>query len=63
MTTDVTDTIEIKGVSDKILSKYGAVNKAINRRLKHNRSKKVILEEICEADRLGKPVPKKPKNL
>jgi hypothetical protein len=44
MTTDLAEVIEVVGVSDRILSKYGAVNKEINRRIKYNRSKKLMLE-------------------
>ena len=57
MQIDITDTINVKGVADKYLKKYGEKNKQINRRMKHNVSKKAVLEMITELDNAGKPLP------
>jgi hypothetical protein len=62
MTTEVTTSIDVNGVSDRYLKKYGETNRAINRRIRLNASKKLVLEMIDIADSQGKPVPKRIKN-
>ena len=58
MTTDITEEISCVGVADKYLKKYALVNKSINRRMAHNKSKKTLLDAICDADDKGKALPK-----